>query len=58
MPKPGVDFQVEVRQQLFAVEKDYHAIDMMFLYKIIEWTGELADRAQRVGGQLQVMVSF
>lgn len=51
------EIQVEIRQQLFSVEKDYHAIDMLFLYKIIDWTGDLADRAQRVGGQLQVILA-
>jgi uncharacterized protein Yka (UPF0111/DUF47 family) len=30
---------------------------MIFLYKIIEWTGELADRAQAVGGQLELLLA-
>jgi uncharacterized protein Yka (UPF0111/DUF47 family) len=29
----------------------------MFLYRIIEEVGELADRAQRVGGQLQMLLA-
>lgn len=49
--------QVEVRLQLFDVEKNYHPIDMMFLYMIIEWTGDLANRAQKVGGQLEIILA-
>lgn len=49
--------QVEVRQQMFAIEKEHHPIDMMFLYKIVDWTGDLADRAQKLGGQLQVILA-
>ncbi len=49
--------QVVIRNQLFAIEKELHAVDVMFLYRIIEEVGELADRAQRVGGQLQMLLA-
>lgn len=49
--------QVAVRVELFKIEKQLKPVDVMFLYKILEWTGDLADRAQRVGGQLQVMLA-
>lgn len=49
--------QVAIRGQLFAIEKELHAVDVMFLYRIIEEVGELADRAQRVGGQLQMLLA-
>lgn len=49
--------QVEIRAKLFAVEQNYPPIDMVFLYKIIEWTGDLADLAQRVGSRLQLMLA-
>jgi len=29
----------------------------MFLYKIIEWVGEIADQSQRVGGRLELMLA-
>jgi len=29
----------------------------MFLYQVIQWTGELADQAQRVGSQLQLLIA-
>ena len=46
-----------LRHNLFAVEKDYHPLDMMFLYDIIEKVGGLANRARRVGGRLQTLVA-
>jgi len=49
--------QVKIRYALFEIEKDLPPIDAMFLYKIIEWTGEVADLAQRVGSRLQLMLA-
>jgi predicted phosphate transport protein (TIGR00153 family) len=49
--------QVELRKQLFAIEKDFSPIDIMFVYRIIEAIGELADRAQNAGGQLQLLLA-
>ncbi|MED5504871.1 MAG: DUF47 family protein, partial [Pseudomonadota bacterium] len=49
--------QIELRQQLMAIEADMNPIDVMFLYKILEWVGGIADQAQRVGARLEVMLS-
>ncbi|HKY69327.1 MAG TPA: TIGR00153 family protein [Gammaproteobacteria bacterium] len=49
--------QVKVRSQLFDVEKNYNPIDVMFLYKIIDWVGDIADLAQQVGHRLQVLLA-
>ncbi|WP_047048448.1 TIGR00153 family protein [Vibrio mexicanus] len=49
--------QVQLRQQLMGVEKDLNPVDVMFLYKILEWVGGIADQAQRVGARLEVMLS-
>lgn len=49
--------QVEVRSKLFAQEKDLPPVDVMFIYRIIEWIGDLADLAQRVGSRLEVMLA-
>ncbi len=51
------ELQIKVRAALFAIEKDLPPVDVMFLYKIIEWIGELADAAQRAGGKLQVLIA-
>ena len=49
--------QIKTRSTLFKIEKDLPPVDVMFLYKIIEWVGELADLSQRVGSRLQMMLA-
>lgn len=49
--------QVEFRAKLFEIEKELPPIDVMFLYKIIDWTGDLGDLAQRVGSRLHLMIA-
>ncbi len=51
------DQQIAIRAELFQLEKEWPPVDMMFLYKIIEWVGDLADRAQKVGGYLHMLVA-
>lgn len=47
----------EVRQGIFKLEKDLPAIEILFLYKLVQWIGELADHAQTVGGRLQILIA-
>lgn len=49
--------QICLRQQLMSIEDELNPIDVMFLYKILEWVGGIADQAQRVGARLEVMLS-
>lgn len=49
--------QVELRAALLEIEQDLPPIDVMFLYKIIDWTGDLGDLAQRVGSRLHLMIA-
>lgn len=49
--------QIGIRRSLFNLEKELPPIDAMFLYQVIEYTGELADRAQTVGGLLQRLLA-
>jgi len=49
--------QVKVRAEMFKLEKELHPIDVIFMYKIIDWIGELADRAQRVGSRMELMLA-
>ena len=49
--------QVKIRRMLLDVEKELPPIDVMFLYKIIEWVGDIGDTAQRVGSRLQLMLA-
>ncbi|RJE78005.1 TIGR00153 family protein [Pseudoalteromonas citrea] len=51
------DMQIKIRQELRAIEGELNPIDVMFLYKIIEWVGGLADIAERVGSRLEVMLA-
>ncbi len=49
--------QVEIRARLFAVEKDLPPVEVIFLYRIIDWIGDLGDLAQRVGSRLELMLA-
>ena len=49
--------EVAIRAALFAIEKDLPPIDVMFLYKVIDAVGDLADRAQTVGSRLQIIIA-
>ncbi len=47
----------ELRGQVFAMEKQLPPVDVIFLYKAIEWLGELGDLSHRVGGLLQRLIA-
>lgn len=49
--------QVKIRRMLFGLEQELPPVDVMFLYKIIDWVGDLADRASRVGSYLQLLLA-
>lgn len=49
--------QVKLRKELLGLEKDLNPVDVMFLYNIIEWIGELADISERVGSRLELMLA-
>ena len=51
------EIQVRLRADLYAIESTLPPVDVMFLYKIIEWTGDLADAAQSTGNRLQLMLA-
>ena len=47
----------DMRHRIFEIEKDLPAIDIIFLYKLVQWIGDLADHAQTVGGRLQILIA-
>jgi uncharacterized protein len=49
--------EIDLRGRLFELEKDLPPVDVIFLYKIIDWIGELANDAQRVGRRLQLLLA-
>lgn len=51
------EMEIKLRRHLFAMENLLPPIHAMFLYKIIEWIGDLADRAQQVGERLQLLLA-
>jgi hypothetical protein len=51
------DRQAALRASLFKVEKDLDPVNVVFLYQVIELTGEIADMAERVGRRLELLLS-
>ena len=51
------NLQAAIRKKIFSIEKELPPIEVVFLYKIIELTGDIADRAQAVGSRLQLMLA-
>ena len=49
--------QSEIRDKLFALESTLPPVDVMFYYRAIEWLGETADAAQKVGSRFEVMLT-
>ena len=49
--------EVRIRAGLLSVEKSLHPVDVVFLYKVIDTVGKLADYAQRVGSRLELMLA-
>lgn len=49
--------QVKVRAELFKQEKDLPPVDVMFMYRVIDSIGDLADLSQRVGSRLELMLA-
>ena len=49
--------QARIRTELFRIEKDLPPVDVIFLYRVIELTGEIGDMAERIGRRLEVILS-
>jgi predicted phosphate transport protein (TIGR00153 family) len=46
-----------IARLLMELEDDYHPVHVMFLYRVLDKTAEVADRAQRVGSRLQLTLA-
>jgi predicted phosphate transport protein (TIGR00153 family) len=51
------DKQAALRGSLFAIEKSLDPVDAVFMYRVIDLTGEIADMAERVGRRLELLLS-
>lgn len=47
----------DIRHKIFHIEKKLEAIEAVFLYKLMQWIGDLADHAQTVGSRLQILIA-
>jgi hypothetical protein len=51
------DMQAGLRGALFEIEDTLDPVTVIFLYQVIELTGEIADMAERVGRRLELLLS-
>lgn len=51
------EMQIHLRKELFAMEAKLSAIDVIFLYKIMDWTGEIADHSEQVGNRMELLLA-
>lgn len=49
--------QAELRGALYEIEDSMKPVDAVFMYQVIELTGEIADMAERVGRRLELLLS-
>jgi predicted phosphate transport protein (TIGR00153 family) len=49
--------QARIRAQIFAIEDNLKPVDVMFLYRLLELVGDVADRAESVGHRLELLLS-
>lgn len=49
--------QVALRAKLFSLEAELPPVDVIFMYKILDWIGDVSDRAERVGSRLQILLA-
>jgi hypothetical protein len=51
------DMQAALRSALFEIESTLDPVNAVFMYQVIELTGEIADMAERVGRRLELLLS-
>ena len=49
--------QENLRKTLFKLENDLSPVDVIFTYRLIDWVGNIADNAERVGSRLSLMLA-
>ena len=49
--------QEDLRQTLFKLEEKLGPVDVIFTYRLIDWVGNVADNAERVGSRLSLMLA-
>lgn len=49
--------QISIRATLFSLEPEMPAVNVMFLYKVIDLIGDVADISQMIGGRLSLLMA-
>lgn len=49
--------QTELQEKLFLMEQDLPPIEVMFLYRLIDMVGAIADQAERIGRRLEILLA-
>lgn len=49
--------QIKIRRKIFEMENGLPAVNVIFMYKIIEWIGDLSDISQQVGSRLELLLA-
>jgi predicted phosphate transport protein (TIGR00153 family) len=49
--------QAQIRGRLFAIEAELPPVNVIFLYRVLELTGQVGDMAERVGRRLELLLS-
>lgn len=49
--------QIKIRRRLFELEVNLPAVNVIFMYKVIDWIGDLADLSQQVGSRLELLLA-
>lgn len=49
--------EIRIRRQLRQLESQLPPVDVMFMYKVIDWIGKLANNAQKVGDHVHIIVA-
>lgn len=47
----------DIRHRIFLIEHKIPPVEVIFLYKIMQWLGDLAENAQTVGSRLQMLIA-
>ncbi len=49
--------QIKIRRKLYKLEAELPAVNVIFMYKVIDWIGDLSDVSQQVGSRLELLLA-
>ena len=51
------EIEAAIRARLYSLEAGLSPVDVVFMYRVIEWIGDLANHAERVGHRLDQLLA-